>query len=135
MKNSLAPMKITRFLVLLLAMLLMESLQVSAGTADTVSDCSKAVTTAEMLRCADKEFREADAELNRVYRQLTAELNGRRKIQLKASQRAWLAFRDRNAVFAAGAAEGGSMASLLEVAELTALTQARTEQLRVYLKK
>lgn len=98
-------------------------------------DCSQAVSTAEMQTCANRLYQEADAELNRIYRQLFAQLSGQRKAQLKASQQAWLAFRDKNAAFAAGVAEGGSMASLVEITELTAMTRSRTEQLRTYLKQ
>jgi|GEM_PF-1432277 uncharacterized protein YecT (DUF1311 family) len=128
-------LKTTYILVLLSAILLAGPLGLIAGTAGTDTDCSRAVSTAEMMHCATRVYQEADAELNRVYRQLTTELNGRRKVQLQASQRAWLAFRDKNAVFAAGVAEDGSIAPLLETAELTTMTKARTEQLRAYLKK
>jgi uncharacterized protein YecT (DUF1311 family) len=97
--------------------------------------CREAVSTAEMLTCAAGLYQQADAELNRVYRQLAAQLSGPRKAQLKTSQQAWLVFRDKNAAFAAGVAEGGSMASLVEVTELTGMTRSRTEQLRAYLKE
>jgi uncharacterized protein YecT (DUF1311 family) len=48
-------------------------------------------TTVEMKQCAAKHFREADDELNRVYRQLTAKLDDEgHKAALKTAQQAWL---------------------------------------------
>jgi uncharacterized protein YecT (DUF1311 family) len=96
--------------------------------------CQEAVSTAEMLNCVNGQYREADAELNRVYRQLTAQLSEQRREQLKVAQQAWLSFRDKNAAFAAGVVEGGTMAALVEVTELTTMTRFRTEQLRSHLK-
>lgn len=127
-------MRVLTTTVLPMAAILMSWLWVTPGRADN-QDCAQAVSTAEMRTCANRLYQEADAELNQVYRQLVARLSAQRKAQLKASQQAWLAFRDKNAAFAAGVAEGGSMASLVEVTELTALTRSRTEQLRAYLKQ
>jgi uncharacterized protein YecT (DUF1311 family) len=127
-------MKIVQAMVLPIAAILMGCLWAAPGRADK-QDCTEAVSTAEMQTCANRLFQEADTELNQVYRQLIAQLSTQRKAQLKASQQAWIAFRDKNAAFAAGVAEGGSMASLVEVTELTAMTRSRTEQLRAYLKQ
>jgi len=117
-----------------IAAILMGCLWVVPGYASK-QDCTEAASTAEMQACANRLYQEADAELNQVYRQLFAQLSAQRKTQLKASQQAWLAFRDKNAAFAASVVEGGSMASLVEVTELTAMTRYRTEQLRTYLKQ
>lgn len=97
-------------------------------------DCQDAVSTAEMRTCANERYQAADVELNRVYRQLAAQLSGARREQLKAAQQAWIAFRDKNAAFAASVVEGGTMQPILEVTELTTLTQQRTEQLKAHLK-
>ena len=98
-------------------------------------DCAEAVSTAEMRTCADARYQEADAELNTVYRQLMAGLSQRGREQLKSAQQAWLGFRDKNATFAAAVVEDGTMAPLVERAELTALTRQRIEQLKRYLKE
>lgn len=97
-------------------------------------DCQDAVTTAEMRACANEQYKAADAELGRVYRQLASQLSGQRRDKLKAAQRAWITFRDKNADFAASVAEGGTLSPLLEVTELTAMTKQRTEQLKAQLK-
>jgi uncharacterized protein YecT (DUF1311 family) len=97
-------------------------------------DCKDAVSTAEMRTCANELYEAADAELNRVYRQLASQLSDERREKLKAAQQAWIAFRDKNATFAASVVEGGTMYPILEVTELTSMTKQRTEQLRAYLK-
>ncbi len=97
-------------------------------------DCNDAASTAEMRACANELYEAADAELNRVYRQLTHQLSDKRREKLKAAQQAWITFRDKNATFAAGEVEDGTMYPLLEVSELTTMTKQRTEQLRAYLK-
>lgn len=127
-------MKITHAVMVPIAAILTVCLLTEPGRTGE-PDCSQAVSTAEMRTCANRLYQEADAELNQVYRQLIAQLSAPRKTQLKASQQAWLAFRDKNADFAAGVAGGGSMASLVEVMELTAMTRTRTEQLRTYFKQ
>lgn len=127
-------MKILQAMMVPIVAILMSCLWAASGYAGK-QDCAEAVSTAEMQTCANRLYHEADAELNQVYRQLIAQLSVQRKTQLKASQQAWLAFRDKNAAFAAGVAEGGSMASLVEITELTAMTRSRTEQLRTYFKQ
>ena len=99
------------------------------------ADCAEAVSTAEMRSCANAHYQEADAELNRVYRQLMAGLSEQGRTQLKAAQQAWLVFRDKNAAFAATAAEDGTLAPLMVTTELTTLTLQRIEQLKGYRKE
>lgn len=98
-------------------------------------DCKEAESTAEMRACANELYEAADAELNRVYRQLASQLSDKgRREKLKTAQQAWIAFRDKNSAFAASAVDGGSMYPILEVMELTTMTKHRTEQLKAYLK-
>ena len=56
------------------------------------------------------------------------------KKKLKQSQRAWLAFRDAEAVFVADQARGGSMASTIRYETMKELTQHRIKQLNTRLK-
>ncbi len=99
------------------------------------ADCAEAVSTAEMRSCANARYQEADAELNRVYRQLVSGLSEQGRAHLKAAQQAWLVFRDKNAAFAATAVAGGTLAPVVETTEMTTLTQQRIEQLKRYLKE
>ena len=62
----------------------------------------RAQTQAAMNAQARAEFEQADAELNKTYEALLAKLpDAESKQKLKESQRAWLAFRDAEAAFAA----------------------------------
>jgi uncharacterized protein YecT (DUF1311 family) len=89
---------------------------------------ANAQSQAEMNRQAAKDFHKADAELNRTYEALMAKLpDAESKQKLKESQRAWIAFRDAEAAFAAG---GGTMAPTLRYATMTELTEQRIKQLK-----
>jgi len=80
---------------------------------------------------ARAEFQQADAELNKTYEALLKKLPGAEsKEKLKQSQRAWLAFRDAEAAFAADEAHDGSMAPTLRHATMTELTEQRIKQLK-----
>jgi uncharacterized protein YecT (DUF1311 family) len=103
----------------------------------TENPCWKtAMAQSEMNRCADLDARKADADLNRVYRDLLSKLknddNATRK--LHAAQRAWLAFRDAHLQELYPAkdkqAEYGSMFPMCYAQVATAMTKERTAQLR-----
>lgn len=51
-------------------------------------------STHGQLDCIGKAAKEWDAELNRAYRELTAQLNAAEKSALLAAQKAWLVYRD-----------------------------------------
>jgi uncharacterized protein YecT (DUF1311 family) len=86
-----------------------------------------------MQTCANRRYEAADAELNRVYKRLVPQLPAQRREQLKAAQHAWIGFRDKNAAFVASAAAGGTLYPILEVSEMAAMTEHRTEQLKALL--
>ena len=75
-----------------------------AGDAGTPVDCNNATSTAELNFCADKELEAADKALNAVYEKVLAKITkseGEKPYdakswqdKLRASQRAWVAFRD-----------------------------------------
>ena len=77
--------------------------------------------------------KQADAELNKTYEALLKKLlDAEGKEKLKHSQRAWLAFRDAEAAFAA---DGGTMAPTLRYATMTELTEQRIKQLKLHLEE
>ena len=96
--------------------------------------CDEARTQLEMNECADREYRKADAELNRVYQQLVR-ASGGRDAKLKAAQLAWLKFRDAQCDYEAAFNEGGSMQPMTYSFCLADVTTARTKQLRESLKE
>jgi uncharacterized protein YecT (DUF1311 family) len=94
----------------------------------------QAQTQAAMNAQARAEFERADAELNKTYEALLKKLpDAESKHKLKESQRAWLAFRDAEAAFAADEARGGTMAPTLRYETMAKLTQQRIKQLKTRL--
>jgi uncharacterized protein YecT (DUF1311 family) len=104
-------------------------------------DCDKAQTTYELNACANKDFEKADAELNTVYKKAmahVAESAGSApydrkswETALRASQRAWVAFRDADCRdLTAMEWQGGTGRTAAELGCMTQLTTARTKDLR-----
>ena len=96
--------------------------------------CDDARTQLEMNECADREYRKADAELNRVYQELVR-ASGGTDAKLKAAQLAWIKFRDAECNYKASFNEGGSMQPMTYSFCLADLTTGRTKQLRDSLKE
>jgi uncharacterized protein YecT (DUF1311 family) len=88
----------------LIAMLTLAMGSARAAEEEKPIDCANAVSTYEMNACADKDFTAADAELNRVYAEALKSVPEMAtehpydakswEQALRASQRAWVAFRD-----------------------------------------
>jgi len=92
---------------------------------------ANAQSQAEMNHQAAKDFHKADAELNSAYAALMAKLpDAESKRKLKESQRAWIAFRDAEAAFAADQFRGGSAAPVLRWTSMTETTEQRIKQLK-----
>ena len=97
--------------------------------------CANATTQAEMNDCQGKEYKKADAELNAAYKQLMSKLDDDgERAALKAAQLAWIKFRDADCEYEAYLNKGGTIYPLVYGGCLTAVTQARTRQLRQQLK-
>jgi len=123
-------MKSTGFL--LLVFLLAAGSAFGQGT--TKPPCSDADTQTEMNICAGKEYKTADATLNRVYQQMVAMLDAAEKAQLKAAQTAWLKYRDANCDFVGDQYKGGSIRPMIYGLCLADVTQNRTVELRAQIK-
>ena len=90
----------------------------------------------EMNAAAAENFKKADKELNEVYAKVLANLDDAAKENLKKSQRAWVAWRDAEAVFRADAeARGGSMWPLVHEGIRSRLTKERVKGLKELLLK
>ena len=90
-----------------------------------------AQTQAAMNAEARADFKRADAELNKTYEAVLKKLpDDESKQKLKQSQRAWLAFRDAEAAFAADQFRGGSAAPVLRWTSMTETTEQRIKQLK-----
>ena len=99
-----------------------------ADEADGI-DCNNAMTQTDMNICADKDYRKADAELNRTYKKTMTGLDAHSRDLLKAAQREWIKFRDAECTYQSAQNEGGSIYPMVYAGCLTTLTQARTKQL------
>ena len=95
--------------------------------------CADAETTAEMRECINLHYVEVDQELNDVYTHLMSQLDSERRQLLRDAQRAWIDYRDKNAVFAASVFEGGTLYPVIEVSERAAMTERRVEELTAHL--
>jgi uncharacterized protein YecT (DUF1311 family) len=85
----------------------------------------------EIRACLDQDYREADAELNRVYREAMALLDPSQRSTLRESQRAWL--RRYDAVLTSYYSRPWSGRSIVKVlpSQIRAVRD-RTEYLRRY---
>lgn len=96
-----------------------------------------------MTVCAQQEFASADAEMNKVYKQVMAKVSAysqdkdvsrRYEEALKTSQNAWLQFRDADCAFSNFDREGGSSQAMNIYDCKADLTKARTRALLEALK-
>ncbi|WP_348812927.1 lysozyme inhibitor LprI family protein [Flavobacterium maritimum] len=93
----------------------------------------KAQTQMEMNRTAHNDFKKADAELNKVYKQVMKILNEKEKKLMIKAQKDWLTFRDSHCEFEIEQYDGGSMQPLIHSNCLTERTNDRIEDLKAIL--
>lgn len=103
----------------------------SAGAAAAQKvDCANAMAQQDMNLCAAQEYQAADAVLNAEWRVTLDWARGAGlEAELRAAQRAWIAYRDAACGVEAAVWEGGSMAPLILSTCMTRLTRARTDDL------
>jgi uncharacterized protein YecT (DUF1311 family) len=108
----------------------------AAEPSESYASCIQAAHAVDpkMLECADTELSRQDKELNAVYAELMKRSDGNAKEALRKAQRAWVAFRDAEALYINGK-DGGSLDRIMAVESQIALTTARTAQLRNHLKR
>jgi uncharacterized protein YecT (DUF1311 family) len=104
-------------------------------------DCTNASSTVEMNFCAEKDFQAADKTLNTAYEAALASIKGRDlekpydaksfEAALRASQRAWLAYRDADCKdLVAQEWSGGSGTTSASLGCMTEKTMQRTKELK-----
>ncbi|PHR62520.1 MAG: hypothetical protein COA47_03875 [Robiginitomaculum sp.] len=98
------------------------------GFAQT-SDCDSALSFAEMMSCAQNDYKTADGALNIAYRKNQETLNTKGKTLLRDAQRAWIKFRNAECKWEADTVRGGRDAELTKLACLADLTMKRTKTL------
>ncbi|MHA3539631.1 lysozyme inhibitor LprI family protein [Yersinia enterocolitica] len=96
-------------------------------------DCKNAATQQDMNQCANSDYKKADAELNRTYKDLLAKTTVAQRPLLKSAQLTWIKYRDADCTFQSSATEGGSVHPMIISACLTHKTEERTTQLESFL--
>ena len=92
-------------------------------------------TTLGMARCMEEAYTAWDAELNRVYQDLMAELAPEQQTALRAAQVEWLAYRDAEFVWINSLYDtlDGTMYIPLRIAARVQIVKTRTQKLQTYL--
>lgn len=97
--------------------------------------CADAGTQSEINQCMAKEYKKADAELNKVYQQVLAKASAGEKAKLRTAQLAWIKFRDAECDFESAENVGGSIYPTVVDGCKLALSAARTKHLRDFQKE
>ena len=84
--------------------------------------------TVDMLDCIGAETKRQDTRLNKVYKEVMAQLSPARNKELQAAQRAWIKFRDANCNYYADP-EGGTMATVSSNDCFMTATASRAKEL------
>jgi uncharacterized protein YecT (DUF1311 family) len=92
--------------------------------------CEQAGSQYEATQCAGREYKQADAELNKVYQQVLKQEDKDGQARLKTAQLNWLKFRDTECEYEAGDYIGGTMRPMVAAFCLAAVTNERTKQLK-----
>jgi uncharacterized protein YecT (DUF1311 family) len=100
--------------------------------AESLEDCHENQLAENV--CARRAFDSADKTLNLLFASQLSQLeSAQTKGQLRAAQRAWIAFRDADCLYQAGKPEdSGSIWPLLHWSCMAAHTTIRVEQLKQY---
>jgi uncharacterized protein YecT (DUF1311 family) len=103
--------------------------------ADREDPCPGSNTQFELNRCAARARDRADAELNKVYRELMKDAGATERAKLRAAQLAWIKFRDAHCDYTSVGNKGGSIYPMVYSFCLAGVTNARVEQLQEILRE
>lgn len=96
--------------------------------------CEGYGSQAEATGCAYRDWQAADAELNKVYRQLSSKLDAGQREFLKKAETAWIKYRDADCEYEDSFYAGGTMRPMINSFCMARVTRARTAELRLQLK-
>ncbi|WP_439271381.1 lysozyme inhibitor LprI family protein [Pseudochrobactrum sp. HB0163] len=103
---------------------------ISGSDNANAQDCSQLQTQSEITSCFGNDEKNADNQLNIIYKNLMGRLAEADKQNLRNAQRAWIVFRDKECAFRTAPYAGGSVAPSLKAACVTSLTSQRILDLR-----
>lgn len=96
-------------------------------------NCDIPQTQAEMYACASKAFQETDQKLNRIYKEVMAQLTPEQKTLLVKAQKSWLVVRDNHCKLYEQFYAGGSIMPLMVSNCARELTENRIKELQMIL--
>jgi len=100
------------------------------GKKDPCEKANESGVTVDLVECSLKKLAEADAELNKAYRQLVSRLGDKKwEMKLRTAQRAWIKYRDANCDYASEFSGGGSAVTFEYNFCLADMTAARAKEL------
>ena len=102
---------------------------------DGEDPCPEARNQHELNQCAARARDKADAELNKVYRELMKDTGTTERAKLRATQLAWIKFRDAHCDYRTIGNKGGSIYPMVFSFCLARITDARVKQLREILRE
>jgi uncharacterized protein YecT (DUF1311 family) len=94
-------------------------------------DCNNPRGTAAINACAEQDYEQADAELNRVYQEAIASLDANSEEMLIDAQLAWIKFRDESCEYVTQRLSDGAGQSAYMNRCLAVMTRDRTEDLEL----
>jgi uncharacterized protein YecT (DUF1311 family) len=123
------------FPCLLVALPLIASAPFSIAGATEACDTLHS-SQADLNDCYGSAYKESDAQLNALYKQITGRLRDDTATTqlLVTAQRAWIAFRDAECAFSASRVSGGSAYGMIQAICLDRLTNKRIEDFKRYLR-
>ena len=87
--------------------------------------------TVDRVECSLNKLADADANLNKTYRELIAKLGDKKwELKLRTAQQTWIKYRDANCDFVMELSGGGSASTFEYNFCLADMTTARTKELR-----
>lgn len=107
-------------------------LQFSAATS-FADDCASANSQIDLDVCYGQQYQAADAELNATYGALMKTVSPEGQTSLRAAQRAWLAYRDKQCAFNLLARSDASVYPMVLAICKTGLTIQQNDELKAQL--
>jgi uncharacterized protein YecT (DUF1311 family) len=120
-----------RFSAAIVSLALLVSTPALAGPAK--EDCGAQTNQTEMTACFNRDLDRANKKLNGVYEKRLEDMRDDPdgiKL-LRAAERAWVDFRDRNCAAQAHGEEGGSVYATMVATCQIAMTDARTKEIQL----
>ena len=102
---------------------------------DIEDPCPGSGSQHELNRCAAAARDKADAELNKVYRELMKDMGATERTKLRAAQLAWIKFRDAQCDYESVGNKGGSIYPMVVSFCLARVTGTRVKQLQEILRE